>query len=1176
MSQPQKTNNHPETKPPPTSKPIQWVKLKNVVGNTNAATHEALWKLINKTLPQIEGKEAEIRKAYAKKVRKEELPSDVLNADLLAAEKRKALIGFACQTRELCLRSLAAVKFAQHADKIRQAENQHQAIQHQSKVFSEMCRSLEEFAMFVPATSVRQFDLLTGIDILTSGSYLRFPKWIKETLAPEPIDDAEVQEVLQKLNNTIQVRLMTEEVVPPAMKTYRVHDGRVTFVVPDEFQVSLTLGPEKDSHWHVVDVKIFVQNARDKFLGESDLSFHEHQLGYIREQAQMLLNPYPQMFIEKTSQVAPKPPKTSKDPLPDVKKRLAASRFVRRESRESDEGPSAEAVGGRQGQAGQLQSSQLSRETSNISQTESSPTAKFIPLVHLYEYLHGLALDLQLDVMWQQSKHLMRTRYYDHLAVNMNEERTVLRLHYWRGGSSANVGTSSRYISGIGRSALSSTAHSKRNLQHNPHNVIEISIVQDTPKEALVRATHRSLSRTTWANDTSLIKPGTINGGRGLNYPNKRFQVGWCGFFGEEKPTWRFLNWKFNPRNVNIEHLLLHVGRTQADMLIRRFYDALTSTYEKNTFAEGDVELVEGRDVFRTNKPKNTSSTDITAKKLFKTPTLRIRFGKGRFVNVSIDIRTGLLLFEEASKGIGKAMTRRYEEAIANNFSGIVNLLINWKFKTLVEQIEKTAKFLELEVKRDIRLSPDDCSRFGTTNPLFLGFPQNTYGDISEFQKDQYYLVAGFSDGKMKYWIVQLSHHEDAPDPLFRPNKDVNGDVRLGTGKRKMGDKDELDIQKRRPVKRQRFDDEGVVRVQGSCEGLEMDLFGISRAAALCRVRICHIELERRLNDKSIKFESRSVKDLKDLTLDANMTNSISVPVLHIKIQELLKKIDKATDRVLMVMGDIYIRPVGWLNSSASAKSSVLFQCPIHRSSLPDIGRIWSKHIEYDPITSTLVFRYDKVELSIERFLQDWKRVVLITQIASQVSSKEWHRKHKVSVYPYDFKSLKIQYAKDFYVKISGKVSGKTAGYYRLQLGITGCRVDGPHPHRRVLYYLETRFNSTYSIDELISTLTNTAELATVLDEIERNAIRLGKKININHMSANHYHVLYHGASKPPQSVEFFFKPNNNVYISDALSVDSSSRKVLPLGKGLTMNSSEAAKFMRQAHERITVNLWSS
>ena len=53
------------------------------------------------------------------------------------------------------------------------------------------------------------------------------------------------------------------------------------------------------------------------------------------------------------------------------------------------------------------------------------------------------------------------------------------------------------------------------------------------------------------------------------------------------------------------------------------------------------------------------------------------------------------------------------------------------------------------------------------------------------------------------------------------------------------------------------------------------------------------------------------------------MTNSISVPVLHIKVQELLKKIDKATDRVLMVMGDIYIRPVGWLNSSASAKSSV-------------------------------------------------------------------------------------------------------------------------------------------------------------------------------------------------------------------------------------------------------------
>ena len=60
--------------------------------------------------------------------------------------------------------------------------------------------------------------------------------------------------------------------------------------------------------------------------------------------------------------------------------------------------------------------------------------------------------------------------------------------------------------------------------------------------------------------------------------------------------------------------------------------------------------------------------------------------------------------------------------------------------------------------------------------------------------------------------------HIDA-DPGGDGNKDVNGDVRLGTGKRKMGDKDELDIPKRKLVKRQRFDDEGMVRVQGSCEG---------------------------------------------------------------------------------------------------------------------------------------------------------------------------------------------------------------------------------------------------------------------------------------------------------------------------------------------------------------------
>jgi hypothetical protein len=49
--------------------------------------------------------------------------------------------------------------------------------------------------------------------------------------------------------------------------------------------------------------------------------------------------------------------------------------------------------------------------------------------------------------------------------------------------------------------------------------------------------------------------------------------------------------------------------------------------------------------------------------------------------------------------------------------------------------------------------------------------------------------------------------------------KGVNADLRCGAVKRKIGDKDEMDISMKRIMKRQRYDTEGDVKIQGSCEG---------------------------------------------------------------------------------------------------------------------------------------------------------------------------------------------------------------------------------------------------------------------------------------------------------------------------------------------------------------------
>lgn len=61
---------------------------------------------------------------------------------------------------------------------------------------------------------------------------------------------------LQKLNKIISVRLALHDQVPRAFQTYRVHDGRVTFSVPGEFELDLSVGEENpNSQFFFVDIR---------------------------------------------------------------------------------------------------------------------------------------------------------------------------------------------------------------------------------------------------------------------------------------------------------------------------------------------------------------------------------------------------------------------------------------------------------------------------------------------------------------------------------------------------------------------------------------------------------------------------------------------------------------------------------------------------------------------------------------------------------------------------------------------------------------------------------------------------------------------------------------------------------------------------------------------------------
>lgn len=86
--------------------------------------------------------------------------------------------------------------------------------------------------------SVRNFDIPTAIDVLTTGTYLRLPSRIKQAyIQDDKPAGTEIAATLEKLDDVIRMRMLCDELVPPAMK-YTIGKGKAKFLVANEFEVS--------------------------------------------------------------------------------------------------------------------------------------------------------------------------------------------------------------------------------------------------------------------------------------------------------------------------------------------------------------------------------------------------------------------------------------------------------------------------------------------------------------------------------------------------------------------------------------------------------------------------------------------------------------------------------------------------------------------------------------------------------------------------------------------------------------------------------------------------------------------------------------------------------------------------------------------------------------------------
>lgn len=140
------------------------------------------------------------------------------------------------------------------------------------------------------------FHIPAAVEVLTTGTYGRLPACIKEKIVPpDPITNQEKKATLMRLNQIIQHRLVTGN-LSQQMRDLKIENGRVTFTVRHEFEVSLTvMGDGPNIPWRLLEINILVE---DKETGEGKALVHPLQIQYIHQLVQARLVDHAQPLAE--------------------------------------------------------------------------------------------------------------------------------------------------------------------------------------------------------------------------------------------------------------------------------------------------------------------------------------------------------------------------------------------------------------------------------------------------------------------------------------------------------------------------------------------------------------------------------------------------------------------------------------------------------------------------------------------------------------------------------------------------------------------------------------------------------------------------------------------------------------------------------------------------------------
>ncbi|KAL0581807.1 mediator complex subunit [Marasmius crinis-equi] len=291
--------------------------------------------------------------------------------------RKRMLADWVVKTKKQVVKLYAVVKWARDADTVQKCMNITAFLMDQNRQFEDALVGLNYARESLDPARLRNHDLLTSLDVLTTGSYRRLPTVIKKTIIPPtPLTDAQVLKTLKDIQDAIRYRLRLREVIPIEMSQYRIADGRVFFTAPNLFETSLCLGgAQPHDGWFFVDVE-FLLNIGGDMTGTQE--FPRIPTGimkrYVTEEVDRQLG----MFVPTPPPQEPLPPGTVIPEKPELPEGVADT-----------------------------------------------------PIVRLFNFLQMMSLSYQLEILWYQAERMRSLGWSDYLNVSMTPNRKTLTVSYW-------------------------------------------------------------------------------------------------------------------------------------------------------------------------------------------------------------------------------------------------------------------------------------------------------------------------------------------------------------------------------------------------------------------------------------------------------------------------------------------------------------------------------------------------------------------------------------------------------------------------------------------------------------------------------------------------------------------------------------------------------------------------